>query len=549
MGLRDKNPLIDSDLELIITVFEKAMIKSRDADSVLVPFRRSLEAVQNFPESVKRSIDQVPISPQALTTEAKNNVATDRVPSPEEVVGDPNTISEDSADEDEWKNKLKKLGEQCMPCDFRTLMSIDAEFFSDIGEKWEDAFSKVEENLKSLGGILDKFDSWGDKFKSIGDGFENGEATTIGNITNPLQQICELGNLFKNQCVPDLKKILFILNNLLSSTEMQVSADLGIFDSFLTSLLSPIFNEMAANLDLIDELALGPVKCILSQIQYQLQKGPETAQAAFEFGTELGMRGAPSRRALRASQEHAENVLDSVRQVRDPNAAPSSNPLPEISTVSRAQERADRIRREVRAYEERAQRQTQSGMQRMNSAFQRAQEALSFLDRFKSYLQTGFDWIEDKKDWLLNLIEEFISVGTDSWNEQISFAQGKLDILDYIAIITALVNASKTGGFSCGPDTESMTLDELKVFFTVFRHPSESLDISLEGDIIVVRRNPTTSGEGGTSTSSGRSGPDATQTELGNVVVRRPISSCLKKITTDQADMVSQWIRQLEQEG
>ena len=47
---------------------------------------------------------------------------------------------------------------------------------------------------------------------------------------------------------------------------------------------------------------------------------------------------------------------------------------------------------------------------------------------------------------------------------------------------------------------------------------------------------------------TGTDGADSVDEPLSNVVIRRPISSCLKKITTDESDQVQRWIRQLEQE-
>ena len=64
----------------------------------------------------------------------------------------------------------------------------------------------------------------------------------------------------KDQCSPDIKKMIFILSMMMSRMEREFELDLSILDSFLMAVLSPIFNLMAANLDLIADLALPPSK-------------------------------------------------------------------------------------------------------------------------------------------------------------------------------------------------------------------------------------------------------------------------------------------------
>jgi len=551
MGLRDKNPLIDSDLELIVTTFEKAMIKSRDSDSVLVPFRRHLNVMEALPTSIKKSINDVP-NPASGVEQSNTAMASapDSIITPEGAASADSESKEDSEDDAEWKEKVKELLEDCIPCDFRSLTSLDAEFFSGIADKWESAIDKAGESLDSLEGILDGYkdkftglvdqaDELVDDIKAIGEGTTEDGKTISGDIVSPLQNICEIGNSLKGQCIPDIKKMIFMMEMFLTDMENQFSLDLGIADSFLTSLLSPLFNEMVGNLDIIDELALGPIRCVLNNIEQQIMRGGEVAAQGFESATNVAeSRNIVGRVATRRSQEDSNSIFNS-----------QANQTPARSTrMTRAEELAERAQAEQSALRQRAERQAQRGSERINSAFDRMREATTFLDRFKRCLQTAFDYLEDKKDWLINLLEELVSTGDEQFSNNLSFAQNKKDLLENIAIMKALVDAAKAGGFSCGPETDSMTESELEVFFTMYQHPSESLDISVINGNIVVRRNPDgQSGSDGNTVTTGASSSGASG--LGNIVVQRPISSCLKKVTAEEADQVQQWIAQLEQEG
>ena len=126
-----------------------------------------------------------------------------------------------------------------------------------------------------------------------------------------------------------------------------------------------------------------------------------------------------------------------------------------------------------------------------------------------------------------------------------------------ISILKALIDALKTGDISCGPDSGGLTEEDVRRIVSRWVHPSESLEIIVEDGNIVTRRRPDTPSNeeaGDRGIFTGADGPDAidgtsgTFEDLPNVVARRPISSCLKKVTTDEAEQIQHWIRQLEQE-
>ncbi len=498
MSLRDENPLVDSDLELIVTVFEKGMTVSQDADSVFVPFRREMSALVNFPKSIIDSIDSVPLPSEV---EGSRDDIPDII-EPEVAAGEAG-ISIEDAEED--GNALEDWVLDCVPCvdEFaRTLSAMNADFFKDLGDEWSD--------------LLD--DIW-DKLNGLEDFLEDTDLT---------ESFCDLGEALKDQCGPDLEKLLFILQSLLSRMQFEFNLDLSILDSFLMAVLSPIFNALASALDLIDSLALDPIRCVLDYIQYQINHGPQLAQQARQAIVDPIRRDAYEQRA-RMNMALRQNAIDS-------SVTPDSRTEAELA--------AERARLEETRAQQRQQRgqRMRSALDRANGAFDRTRDSLNFLDTFKEYIETGVGYLKDKKDWLLSMIEEFVSAGLGNWDDQMGFAKSKSDILSMISILKAMIDALKSGDISCGPDTGGLTPGDVRKIVGRWQHPAESLEIIVEDGNIITRRRP------GEEVTTGGEGVDTVAEEIPNVVVRRPISSCLKKVTTNEAEQMQHWIRQLEQE-
>jgi hypothetical protein len=617
MGLRDQNPLIDTDLALIIDTFETTMNKSRDIDSVLVPFRREIGALKGYPESIINAVDGVPIPSEVDSNERKANQTQDisgnsrgersgqtgvvsispdtatrsietltydsagnkivypqptiqesvgntydvpAVDTPEVLVGDPNTPLEDGDDDEEFTEKMKNWVADCVPCygEFkRTLSTMDADFFKDIGEGWDSALSKVWDRLKDFDDLLKDSD-----------------------VSLPF---CDLGNLLKAHCGPDLEKIIFILTMFLGRMELDLKIDLSILDSFLMELLSPIFNELASNLDMIATLAISPLHCVLDQIQYQINRSAQLVEA-----NKAAVVAEVQNKQIQIGNIVSEESIRLGGKTRDQSEAEQA--------AKRA--RQDELIRQRK--QERSQRGSEDTLNKINKAIERTKVSIDFAEKLRDYLTISIEWLEEKKDWLLNLIQELVGSHLDKWDMRMKFSRGKTDILILISIIKALIEAAKSGDFSCGPETGSMTEADVARISDYWEHPSESLEIIIEDGNIVTRRLPSdlsyedvarsdfrimnetveTDGvvetrsrlvqtEGSTRVIIGTDsiggtdslGKDDTSGQPGsleqaqqvdrffpNIVSRRPISSCLKKITSDEADEISRWIRQLEQE-
>ena len=499
MGLRDTNPLIDSDLELIVETFEKAMIKSRDADSIFVGFARDLGNFKALPQSVLTSIDSVPLPDEEDTTSFSPIPGITPVTTPETLVGASLETEEDGDDDEEVIDKVAEWVSECIPCDFRSLTEMDADFFSELGEGWEDMLNDLSAKLGDLENLLEDVD-----------------------VVAPF---CDLGDVLKGQCPADLMKLIFLLSMLLSRIELEVGADLGIFDNLLMSILTPIFNEMMANLDIIDDLALGPIRCVIDYIQREIERGVGARQAVQRALTEPAPLAAERR-----DRERAERISERREALYEGGA----------------EETAWRAREEARETREREDVASGAAIDTVTTRLGQISDHTT-LDHFQGFARQGFQYLKDKKDYIMRILQDLVDRGLDYFNNRIDFGRGKMDILKYIAIIKAIVDAAKSGDFSCGPDSESMTEAEIRVLVDTYRHPSESLEVVLIDDTIVVRRNSALGDPD--SLKPADEGPDAETEELSNIVVRRPISSCLGRVTKEEADQVQLWIRQLEQEG
>jgi hypothetical protein len=549
--------LLEADLDLIISTFEKGMVKSRDIDSPFVVFKSLIRGMSGPPESMLGIGEGIPRPGGEVRSDIPPTAGGIGAPGPasapgvDEIAGTAPVVvpsatpstdkAEKSSEDDSSLDKLEDWLQDCVPCDFRTWGKLDADFFKDLGAQWEDTLQRSWDQLTRLEDML-------------------GDASDASFVA----EFCNLGNALKGQCGPDLQKLLFSLAYMLTRMELDVSVDLGAIDNLLMQALNPIINEMMANIDIIDELALGPIRCVIDQMRYQAQQGPRRFQETNNQLAGMFQTSQPAGTGRRTEAERAaEASIISSRMNRGEDRERRRRER-EIAREQEA-ERARRVAEQEEAEEENrdaagtgidSARQArderdrpghpQRALDQVSSDLSAVSEELD-LDRLTGYVQKAVSIIKDYKDWLLRVLQETIDYPLDQWNRHTSFAQGKRDILQYIALIRGIIDAAKSGKFSCGSDSDTMTEDELRILVDMYRHPSERLEVRIEGANITVRRNPSTDiPPPERAVRTGVDGPDARGPEVENVIARRPISSCLKKVTMDEAAQVAQWIRQLE---
>jgi hypothetical protein len=500
MALRDDNPFIDSDLSLIISTFERGMSRSRDESAIIAPFRRQINTFSELPISIINTISSVPAFQESVVggTGGIQSTTTPSIPTRESAIVDDEerteeveNPSEDADDQSQWIDKVKKWAEDCIPCEFRKWSKEDPNFFSDISTDWEDMLKKIDFNLDSFKkDLLDNNDIFAD--------------------------LCEIATQLKGQCIPDLSKMSWMLNFMMMRMETDFSFNFGSFDTMLTEILSPVFNEMISNLDLLGDLALSPIKCIIDQlivtIQGFVRKGQQAANT---------IQNPP----IPQSQEQA--LIGDRRRQQAREQIRQSEP-PQLEPITRALKDAREI---------------------------------DPIKRLKDYLEVGMKHVEQYKDWLLGMLKELIESQTDQWDQNKQSGMQKLDLLRLDSVINAMIQAAKDGRIACGPEEDSLSEDDFRTIVNTYLHPSTPLEISLEDDNLVIQRPRraqniaesnatanTTSPTTGAVTPDVIGGDKPQRAQLPNLVFKKPISSCLKKVTAEEVGKVQLWIQQLEDE-
>ncbi len=482
MSLRDQNPYIDSDLSLIITTFEKAMNSSNVEDAVLVPFRRSISSFAGIPRTTIETISSLPAFQPSV---GEGDIAG--MPRRESSLNDDDerreeelSPSEDADNQDKWIDKAKEWFSDCVPCDFRSLSKYDPNFLESIKGEWNASFKKIEASL---------------------DNFEN----NLLNSETVFSSLCDIASQLKPHCIPDLKKIVWLLNFLLSKLNKEFEVNLNIFDSLITSILSPIINAMIGNLDLVDSLALAPIRCVIDQIDLTIR----------ELTVNL------TKPAIQIPP-----VLVNLR-----------------NRVEDQQQRAETLRQETIA----SSRINQS-TQKVSGFLNQVNNQFDF-DILKNYIQVGTQYIENYKSWLINLFQDLIGQEVDNWNEKIGLSGKKLDLIRLVGVINSMIKASKDGAFVCGPEEDGLTKDEFRTLVDSYVNPNTPLEISIEDDNLIIRRDRRQQelNESDAEASVINASGNVTERSIpSNVVLSKPISACLKNVTVEEYSKVELWIRQLE---
>jgi hypothetical protein len=595
--LRDKNPFLDSDIALIIETFEKGMNESRDEASVFVKFREDLDNFAGFPETLVTILDRVsspsggpkestskeqevslpggtsvarikdgteltsrvntsptepsvesvvpetptigvqksPLVSESKPDQIKRGIEFPEIAAESEIAGNPyleyqsllqyavSEVLEEAPGKEEHLKKVVEWMKECIPCDLRIMSLFDSRLHTpavEFGDKLLDSLINEFEKLLNL--------VWS---------------------TEVLTDICSLANFWKFQCIPDLKRILWLLGYIVSQIDKEVTFDLGsYFDRLLLAVLGPMLSELLGEFNLLDQLILGPIRCIVDQIAYQMQMPQRALNALNESSWELAKR--------------TDNIVSAERLKRTREKLESTRVSPKL----------DRAAQEVKDF---------------------GQEVS--LQRLYKYMNIGMTYVKNKKEWIEHLINDSASSVFTFWNKKVSSSAQKIELLRLIGMLTALIKLAEQGGISCGPESGDLSEPELKAFIETYNIPGSTLAISIENDNLVIRnkeegfessrpsyessvapgrRSQAVSSEvGSTSIKRAQSvssapglatensvvissevspivGGDSlkgyTVVDQRNIVFQKPIASCLKKVTDSEMAQVQTWISELE---
>lgn len=149
---------------------------------------------------------------------------------------------------DNFKDKEAALNllKSCIPCSFRT---------QKLGLEFGIAWSETLDDLKA---------KWKNLLKLIDDllGFQAEEFS---------QDLCNLFKFLDGQCIPDILGLISLLSMIqLKLEDLSIGGLNNILNQLMAPFLSPIIGAFTSNLDQYAELIIGPLKCIVNALEFQI---------------------------------------------------------------------------------------------------------------------------------------------------------------------------------------------------------------------------------------------------------------------------------------
>lgn len=431
MSIRDQNPFIDADLQLIITSFEKMANSSQTEDSVY-PLVGSV--VARVKTSALASIEDL----QTYLNKPERKPENGFLPDLSLVFGEanPSLTAEPNPDGPQPIKPKGFLGE-CFPCDFRPPDMFDA--LPDFSI-FEDFFSKDLDYKEGL------FDSLSD----------------LMNTPAVYDDLCVLLQALKSNCVPDLARLVAILSFLLSkmSTQQNTNVD-GIF-SLLLNLFSPTLNGLASLLDKFSFVVSTPLECLVQNLELQygrIQSGRNLINtAAVDITTQVSP-GLNSRQ--RATSQQTQSRIEQIQRER--SALTGSPPIPRLPDFNASD--------------------IQQASQFPNASAGRGSPGYYIL-KLKEYTQEGIKKVNDFLTYYLDQLREFLKLESDHDTNLTDFLRMKQELTRMIGIIKALLSVAVTGQIKCGSG-EKITFAEIENFGNIFANPRTGFSINPDGEVTI----------------------------------------------------------------
>ena len=144
-------------------------------------------------------------------------------------------------------NEISKILKECIPCGLRkfddlTFSTRNILLLNDITKRFRELWEKMCKLFQDL-------------------------------TTESLDDLCNLLNLMKYQCVPDLSALIALLTmmQLKYLNEIELSID-GLMSTLLGALLGPILSNISLTLDKYIDVIVNPIICVLAALESQMAK-------------------------------------------------------------------------------------------------------------------------------------------------------------------------------------------------------------------------------------------------------------------------------------
>lgn len=422
MALRDENPFIDADLQLIISTYEKEANNHDTEASLYPPLAGSLVKTKT---SAKDSIANV----ESYLGKTSSVNASDIVSS----------IS--SSEAEDVATKLKSFLQDCFPCSLRPTEKHQLPDATALSHAFEKDISQKFNHLKDIEDVMK------------------------GSVV--FDDLCEILNAMKVHCIPDLVRVLGLLKILLSKMSINMSnIQQGIF-GFAMSFLSSFFQSVASLIDQFDIVVTTPIECILTQLEIQYaelnRQFVGTTSSIQQAGIDVA-REARQRDLLTSPRRHEETIVErqrrltAEREARRSGFATTPRELPQVPSTP--------ISRTAR------------------SLGNQGEELGKGVLLIKSQIQRGVNLLKEKLEYYIEQLEEFLKLEHNQDSSLIDFLKAKQELVRSIATVKALVEGGKNG-VSCGSD-KPLSLPELEILGTTLASPGHrAITIDPDGNITV----------------------------------------------------------------
>lgn len=197
---------------------------------------------------------------------------------------------------------VNALIKSCIPCEFRVV------FKAEFGLPWLNTTADLMKKWKDLAKMLRDLTTW-----------KPGEFS---------KDLCNLFKFLDGQCIPDIAGLMSLLSLMqLKYTDLGRFSLGNILSQLMAPFLTPVIGSFTSNLDKYGDLILGPLKCIVKALEFQINNLQtqingainiadvnrtkyKTQQAEFLDRKALALRNR--KRALQLKQTNNENKLTSL---------------------------------------------------------------------------------------------------------------------------------------------------------------------------------------------------------------------------------------------
>jgi len=451
------------DCSLIIAKFEEAAHADLSEASVFATMAKHIETTRNNAKLLQGTMSSYLYVPEEKDLEDKATVL-------------------DNVSYSVNANKLLNTLKKCIPCDGRLISA--AELFPSL----------------SLMGVLEK--------NLLNDFALLNNLTDLLNDTTFYNDYCALIDALSFMCIPDLQKILalLIINAQFEFPELDLSFDFIL--NLIAPLFTPILLSMTAMFDQFALIILSPIECIITNINYQIQK--------------LDIKDRVEELSQQAAQSRSQNIA-LANQINDEDN----------DTTVRVPEES-------------------KGLNTFTNSLKSLTSSLEF---FRDTLIESKEMMQAKLDFYIEQAMGLLGDASKKSYFHINLSFKKLKLVKLIGLVAAIIKGLESGLLTCS-SSSNRSANELEKFINTFLNTATGHVLSLDpdGNIVISNRQGQDDNTGGVEISAEPiiNDPELTQAieELQGKLTYNQAKvatiPCKIKTQSGTSDKINKWIRELQ---